>query len=230
MIGDAVAAALLVALALGFRHALEPDHLVAVTALAAGGGERSRRAAARLGLAWGAGHGFTILVLALPAVVLAARIPAEIERGADVMVGLLIALLALRLLIRWSRGGFHEHEHEHDGVRHTHVHGHPDGSHAHPHEARTAIGAFGVGLIHGVGGSAGATVLVAALADSKAEMAASLLALAIGACLAMALFSCGLVVGLRIRAVRRRVRHFVPGVAVLSLGFAAYYAIAALSS
>lgn len=228
MSGDAVSAVLLVVVALGFRHALEPDHVVAITALTAGGGERSRRAAARLGVAWGAGHGVTLIVFAVPAVVLAAHIPAEIERGAELLVGFLIALLAVRLLIRWSRGGFHVHEHEHDGVRHTHVHEHRDGGHAHPHEARTVVGAFALGLVHGLGGSAGATVLVASLAESKAEATISLLALAIGACLAMALFSVALAVALRIRGVRRRFRRVVPAVATLSLAFAAYYTLAAL--
>ena len=45
----------------GMRHALEPDHLAAVSTLVAG--ERTARASVSYALAWGAGHG-AMLVLA----------------------------------------------------------------------------------------------------------------------------------------------------------------------
>ena len=58
--GAPLIVALLIALALGLRHASDPDHLVAVTSLvAADGGDV--RGAARLGAWWGAGHASALL-------------------------------------------------------------------------------------------------------------------------------------------------------------------------
>jgi len=49
-----------IAVVLGLRHATDPDHLAAVTTLIASGKERTKRAAARLGFAWGLGHATTL--------------------------------------------------------------------------------------------------------------------------------------------------------------------------
>ena len=47
---------LVLAFALGLRHAADPDHLVAVSTLVRHTRARAGRAAARLGAAWGLGH------------------------------------------------------------------------------------------------------------------------------------------------------------------------------
>jgi high-affinity nickel permease len=57
-----------VAAVLGLRHAADPDHLAAVTALIATGDERSGRAARRLGFIWGLGHATTLFAFGLPIV------------------------------------------------------------------------------------------------------------------------------------------------------------------
>src|SRR5919206_396731 len=62
--GHGLAFVLVVAFALGLRHASDPDHLVAVSTLVAGMRERAARMAAILGAAWGAGHATTVLVVA----------------------------------------------------------------------------------------------------------------------------------------------------------------------
>jgi high-affinity nickel permease len=61
-----VLAVLFVAVLLGLRHATDPDHLAAVSALIAGDDARGARRAGRLGLAWGAGHATTITIFGIP--------------------------------------------------------------------------------------------------------------------------------------------------------------------
>src|SRR5438874_11685246 len=124
------------AVVLGVRHAADPDHLAAVTTLIATGRDRAARTAARLGLAWGFGHATSLFAFGLPIVVFKAYLPEPVQAAAETSVGVMIALLALWLLIRWRRGLFHLHHH----------HGSP---HAHgPRRrlrARSPLQAFGIG-------------------------------------------------------------------------------------
>ena len=95
-----------VAVLLGLRHATDPDHLAAVTAVAAGSRDQGGRQSARLGLAWGSGHALTLFVFGLPIVLFAAYLPGTMQQGAETLVGLVIIALAVWLLARWRRGYF----------------------------------------------------------------------------------------------------------------------------
>ena len=99
-----------VAILLGLRHATDPDHLAAVTTLLASTDRRARDAA-RLGLAWGAGHALTLFALGVPIVLYRAYLPETVQRAAETAIGFLIAALAVWLLVRWRRGAFHAHAH-----------------------------------------------------------------------------------------------------------------------
>jgi ABC-type nickel/cobalt efflux system permease component RcnA len=156
---------LLVSLLLGLRHASDPDHLAAVTTLIASEDKKSIRKATFMGLLWGLGHGTTLVVIGLPLVLLGRYLPERVQQVAEVAIGAIIVVLAARLLLRWRRGFFHAHPHTHDGgPPHRHLHSHAEGSvHEHSHNAyglRTPLSAYVVGLVHGVGGSGGLTLLL----------------------------------------------------------------------
>src|SRR4029079_5392186 len=102
--GATLALVCLVAVALGLRHATDPDHLAVVSTLIAGTRERATGAAARLGLSWGLGHGSTLFALGLPIVLFQRYLPHAAEHAAEVAVGVVIAVLAVSLLVRWRRG------------------------------------------------------------------------------------------------------------------------------
>src|SRR6059036_3265648 len=89
-----------VAVLLGLRHASDPDHLAAVTTLVASGKERAGRSAARLGLVWGLGHATSLFVFGLPIVLYRAYLPVSVQRDAETAVGVMIVVLAVRLLRR----------------------------------------------------------------------------------------------------------------------------------
>src|SRR5919106_4221840 len=151
----------LVALLLGLRHATDPDHVAAVTTLVAGTRERATRTAAALGAAWGLGHGTTLFAFGVPILVLDRYLPERVQQLAESAIAVVMAYLAVRLIIRSRRGLFHVHGHEHAGVRHAHLHAHAeDTEHGHPHRARTKLGSFAIGLVHGMGGSAGVGILL----------------------------------------------------------------------
>ena len=66
---------------LGMRHALEPDHLTAVSTLVTTvPGERGRYRAAMLGAFWGLGHTLSLVVVGAILVVLRAEMPARVSK------------------------------------------------------------------------------------------------------------------------------------------------------
>lgn len=227
--GHGAAAVIGVAFALGLRHASDPDHLVAVSTLAAGTRDRAARTAARLGAAWGLGHATTMLAFGIPVVVLRAFLPHVVERTAEALIGGIIVLLAVRLLVKWRRGAFHIHVHEHGGDRHAHVHSHArDGAHAHEHGVRSPVQAFVIGLVHGLAGSGGVAVLIVAAVPERRLAVLALALLALGTAVSMTALSA--LVGRAFAAAkhRRMLGSAVPGLAAAALCFGVWYAAAAL--
>ena len=132
--GAPLVVALLIALVLGLRHASDPDHLVAVTSLVAvDGGDVC--GAARLGAWWGVGHATALLVIGIPLILFKSTMPTWLENGAETAVGVVILLLALRIVAKWVRGDFRrgQHPHRRPGGRTAHRHLHHGGQPEHRH-------------------------------------------------------------------------------------------------
>lgn len=217
--------ALLAALLLGLRHATDPDHLTAVSTLVLSEEDRGGQRAARLGAAWGVGHALTLLVLGLPVVLFNSFLPDAVQRAAEGAIGVVIIGLALRLLVRWRRGYFHTHEHSHGEVRHAHPHAHEGGHGAHTHgHGRTPLAAFGIGLVHGVGGSAGAGILVVSAVPGRAASLMALVVFAAGTAVSMAALSWGFGYVLGRGPLLQRA---IPAFGVAGVLFGAWYALAA---
>jgi ABC-type nickel/cobalt efflux system permease component RcnA len=232
-----LALVLAVALGLGLRHASDPDHLAAVSTLIASEPEDGTRRAGRLGLAWGLGHATTLALFGLPIVLFNAYLPDAAQRGAEASVGLVIMLLAGRLLVRWRRGHFHAHSHRHGDTEHRHLHPHgthrPRHDHAHEPEARlgrSPAQAFGIGLVHGMGGSAGVGVLLLATIPDQAEAVAALMVFALGTAVSMAALSSALGYAITRGPMLRRMLAFAPAMGVLTLAFGGWYALGAVGA
>ncbi len=206
--GTTVLFVLAVAVLLGLRHAGDPDHLAAVTTLVT----NDRGGATRLGLTWGLGHASSLLVFGAPIVLFDAYLPTPVEQGAEVAIGLAIVALALWLLVRWRRGAF-----AHD---HTHLRVPP---------RRTPWQAFGIGLLHGVGGSAGVGVLLLAAISSHLVALVALVLFAACTALSMAVLSTGLGHALGRPAAQRAFGRLVPAFGAFGLCFGAWYALGALT-
>jgi high-affinity nickel permease len=205
---------LLVAVLLGLRHATDPDHIAAVTTLIASGRERATRSAARLGAWWGAGHALTLILFGVPILVANRYLPERLEQGAESAVAALIVFLAIRLLVRWRHGHFD-------------LHAHPDAEQHHRHRVRTPAGAFAIGLVHGMGGSAGVGLLLLAAIPSETVAVGSLLVLALFTAVSMTLVTSGFGWTLSARPVARALSQSIPAVGLASLSFGVWYAAAA---
>ena len=207
--GTTLAIVLGVAVLLGLRHASDPDHLAAVTTLIATKREHAARRAARLGLTWGLGHASSLFAFGLPVVLYRAYLPEPVQRAAETSVGALIVLLALWLLLRWRRGLFAD-EHEHVHVR-----------------TRTPWQAFMIGVLHGVGGTAGVGILLLASIHDHALAVAALALFALCSALSMALLSTGLGATLGRGFARRSFARLAPALGLASLAFGVWYALGA---
>ena len=108
---------------LGMQHALEADHIAAVSSIAA---RRSHVAdIVKHGLTWGLGHTLTLFVFAGAAILLGHAIPESIARPIETAVGVMLIGLGAHVLWRLWRDRVHFHRHGHgDGTVHFHAHSH----------------------------------------------------------------------------------------------------------
>jgi ABC-type nickel/cobalt efflux system permease component RcnA len=161
---------------LGMQHALEADHIAAVSSIAA------RRTdvgdIVKHGLTWGLGHTLTLFVFAGAAILVGQAIPEHWSRPLETAVGIMLVGLGAHVLWRLWRDGVHFHHHSHgDGTVHLHAHSHAKEisnetvphararhEHAHGFRWRTLL----VGLMHGMAGSAALLVLAVSQAKSPA--------------------------------------------------------------
>ncbi|MBR1154175.1 urease accessory protein [Bradyrhizobium sp. JYMT SZCCT0428] len=157
---------------LGMQHALEADHIAAVSSIAA---RRSRVGdIVKHGLTWGLGHTLTLFVFAGAAILLGRAIPESVARPLEAAVGIMLVGLGAHVLWRLWRDRVHFHKHGHgDGTVHIHAHSHagettPHLRTAHAHEHGFRWRTLLVGLMHGMAGSAALLVLTVSQASSAA--------------------------------------------------------------
>ena len=178
---------------LGMQHALEADHIAAVSSIAA---RRSHVAdIVKHGLTWGLGHTLTLFVFAGAAILLGHAIPETIARPIETAVGFMLVGLGAHVLWRLWRDRVHFHQHGHgDGMVHFHAHSHAGETgpharvaHAHGHgfRWRTLL----VGLMHGMAGSAALLVLAVSQASTPAVGLGYVALFGVGSMIGMGLLS-----------------------------------------
>jgi len=147
--------ALLLGLLLGARHALDADHVVAMTTII--GRNRGMLRSALVGLAWGAGHNLTLLGAGFAVLVLKLSIPHMLALSAEFAVGVLLVILGVPLVWQLMKRKAHAHVHQHDDESHFHLHFHADApGHEHIHMRKPLL----VGMLHGLAGSGALTLVV----------------------------------------------------------------------
>src|SRR6267143_2050444 len=130
---DATFTMLGLGLILGLRHALDPDHLAAVSTIVSE--SKSLRRSSLVGTFWGLGHTLALLLAGILVIALKFQISTRLAVWMEFVVALMLILLGIKSLLRSVRClKVHVHRHRHDGTEHTHVHLHrPGEQHAHGH-------------------------------------------------------------------------------------------------
>jgi cytochrome c biogenesis protein CcdA len=222
---------------LGMQHALEADHIAAVSSLAA---RRSDvRDIVKHGLTWGLGHTLTLFAFAGFAVLLGQAIPDTVARPIESAVGLMLIGLGAHVLWRLWRDRVHFHAHAHgDGTRHIHLHSHagesvPHRASAHRHGHGFRWRSLLVGLMHGMAGSAALLVLAVSQAASPATAVAYVLLFGLGSMLGMGALSAVIAVPLAVSArwltwANRGLQGAV-GVVTIAVGVGTIWGVAAVA-
>ena len=188
--GAPLVAALLIAFLLGLRHASDPDHLVAVTTLVATE-DGDTRSAARLGAWWGTGHAVVLLVIGLPLIAFRSEVPGWLEAGAEKAIGVVILLLAARVIAKWVRGDYRALPHGHaPPVAQPHRHLHRGDAARHRHaRLRGPREALAIGGLHGLAGTGAVVLLLIAALPDGLQAAAALAVFAPMSVVSMSLFT-----------------------------------------
>ena len=193
---------------LGMQHALEADHIAAVSSIAA---RRSHVGdIVKHGLTWGLGHTLTLFAFAGAAILLGHAIPEHLARPLETAVGIMLVGLGAHVLWRLWRDRVHFHAHGHGGGTFAHPRPQPCSKsrgptvpharmiHEHPHgfRWRTLL----VGLMHGMAGSAALLVLTVSQASSPAVGLAYVALFGIGSMIGMGALSTVIAVPLAVSA------------------------------
>jgi len=213
-------------LLLGMQHALEADHIAAVSSIAA---RRSDVAdIVKHGLTWGLGHTVTLFAFAGVAIVLGHAIPETLSRPLETAVGVMLMGLGGHVLWRLRNDRVHFHRHRHDdGTVHVHGHSHagetaPHGVASHSHSHRFRWRTLLVGLMHGMAGSAALLVLAVSQAPTPAVGLAYVALFGLGSMIGMGALSVAIAVPLAISArwltLANRALQGAVGVVTIAIG------------
>jgi high-affinity nickel-transport protein len=171
---------------LGMRHALEPDHLAAMSTLVSR--ERSGYKAALLGMCWGIGHTLSLVLVGAGLVVLRTEIPASASDLFELAVAVMLIGLGVRAIVGAARQGSAgpAHVHHHGLIVHSHG-GIP--AHVHIGTWTFARRPLLIGAVHGLAGSGALTALVLATLPNTVARLAYMALFGIGSTVGMAALS-----------------------------------------
>lgn len=246
-----ITSALAFGFVLGLRHAVEADHLAAVSAIVSE--RKGVWGAAVLGGLWGVGHTASLVAAAVAVILFDLRVGERTALLLEACVGLMLVALGANALRKLARGGrLHLHSHHHGGREHAHPHVHDEtdlarehgeaethgrgkaGRAAHTHhglrfDART----LAVGMLHGLAGSAALMLLVVSTVESRVAGLLYVVAFGVGSAGGMMLMGALVSLPMRLTAARFRSANLLirgaAGLFSLGLGLLMIYEIGSVS-
>jgi sulfite exporter TauE/SafE len=158
---------LLIGFALGLQHAIEGDHLAAVSTIVSE--KKNLFTASIVGGMWGIGHTISLFVVGIIVIFLKVQISPAVEAKLEAIVGgmlILLGLNALRKLVAARK--VHIHTHDHGAREHAHLHVHDAAAAAEKSHHRFGVRSVLIGMVHGLAGSAALMLLVLPSIESPA--------------------------------------------------------------
>ena len=137
---------------MGIRHAMDADHVIAVSTMVAI--YKNPIKAAIIGAYWGLGHTSTLFIIGLVVLLLKISVDAKITIFMELAVGLMLIFLGIKSLLEKTQA-YHQHAHKHEYTEHNHIH-----SHFEIKKKRSHHESFVIGSIHGIAGSGALMLLV----------------------------------------------------------------------
>ncbi len=220
-------ATLVLGAVLGLKHALDADHLAAVSTFVSE--ERSLWRSTLVGAYWGMGHTAALVVFGTALAAFRVAVSPRVSRFLEFLVGCMLVWLGATVLVKLAKTPpVHVHTHEHDGVTHRHLHFHlGESGHVHHHHVLRLGGRpFVVGVVHGLAGTAAVMLLVVGAIPSMLLAIGYLLVFGLGTIGGMVgmslLMSLPLALAARRALVVERIVRLASG--LFSLGFGIFLA------
>lgn len=216
---------------MGLKHAVEADHLAAVSAIVSE--RKSLWVSTLVGGLWGIGHTIALIVAGVAVILFHFEIGERTERALEFAVGLMLIALGVNALRKLARGGhLHLHVHQHGGREHIHPHVHDKAPEPNPHThhgLRLGPRPLLVGMVHGLAGSAALTLLVLSTISSPVVGLLYLVVFGVGSAGGMMLMSALFGLPVYLTAARFTRAHLavrgLAGLFSLSLGLFTIYEI-----
>lgn len=201
---------LLLGFVLGLHHAIEADHLAAVTAIVSE--KKNIFTASIVGGLWGIGHTISLFIVALIVIFLKLQISESVESKLEGVVGIMLVALGLNAIYKLVKSEkTHAHEHSHGGVTHAHLHSHKEEDTADTHH-RLSPRSVLVGMVHGLAGSAALMLMIVPLIPSTVVALLYIVIFGVGSIAGMMAMS--LLIGLPFHFTASRFRFLNSGIRV----------------
>ena len=160
---------------LGLRHAIEADHLAAISTIVTE--RRSLLSSLLVGALWGFGHTLALLIAGVGVLLLRYQMTDRMAHAFELCVGMMLVLLGANVLRTLAHRGA-SHSHDHATVA----------SHSHS-EAWLVARPLLVGMVHGLAGSAPLLLLTLAVVSSPLAAFFYIAVFGVGSMMGMAIMS-----------------------------------------
>ena len=188
MIEEGILTVLALGFVLGMKHALDADHVVAVTTIVSK--DRDLWGSTLVGAFWGIGHTATLFVVGFMILALKVTIPDKVALFLEMAVGVMLVFLGGVVAAGLLKERLDFHAHQHDGKEHLHVHKHSQVElHQHQHAIRRGYRSMFIGMVHGLAGSAALMLLVVTSIHSPMEGFLYIVIFGVGSVVGMMLIS-----------------------------------------
>ncbi|MGX9134239.1 HoxN/HupN/NixA family nickel/cobalt transporter [Rummeliibacillus sp. JY-2-4R] len=185
---------------LGIKHAIEPDHVIAVSTIASQSKKLWQSSLA--GVFWGIGHTATLFIVGIIIILMKGEIPDKWAMSLEFLVGVMLVYLGVKTIISFKNIHIHTHSHaqdeedlnllEEEEEDHIHVHSHKNEGkhhHHHHHKKTTYLGSTLIGLVHGLAGSGAMVLLTMSTVNSVGEAAIYIMIFGLGTVIGMLFFT-----------------------------------------
>jgi sulfite exporter TauE/SafE len=161
---------------LGIRHAIEPDHVIAVSTIAS----QSKKLwhASLAGVFWGIGHTVTLFVFGIMMIYLKNDISDKWSMSLEFLVGIMLVYLGIVSMLTFRKNRGHSHQSNHE---HSYSYG--------LNKKASYFKSLFIGFVHGLAGSAAMVLLTMSTVDSIWQGCLYILIFGLGTIIGMLLFT-----------------------------------------
>ena len=173
---------------LGVKHAIEPDHIIAVSTIAIQSKKLYRSTLA--GVFWGIGHTATLFIIGVILILMKGEIPEKVAMSLEFLVGIMLVYLGVTTINSFKKTLLRQNVL--DGDEHKHVSSHSHGDHQihnHSHNKISYIKSMLIGLVHGLAGSGAMILLTMSTVKSVGEAIVYILIFGVGTVIGMLFFT-----------------------------------------